>query len=108
MPYVCASLHAAEYARMGEDVRREEQAGVDSFHFDRMDGQYARNLALTPRQLKAPRPYTNPPFPVHLELTNPDEIIDACQPLGADTLIFQSDTLSDPRRSFNRARALGE
>jgi len=107
MVEVCASLLAANYARMGEEVARATQAGVDSFHFDMMDGHYVPNLALAPDHLTALRPYTRLPFGIHLELDNPDSVLDDFRPFSADLVIACLDTLADPPRTFERIRRLG-
>ena len=107
MLHISASLLAADYARLGEEVQRAEQAGVDSFHFDMMDGHYVPNLALTPDHLNALRPYSHLPFHVHLELNNPDEVLLNFIPFPADMIIVQWNTLTGPRRTFDRIRSSG-
>jgi len=105
MVHISASLLAADYARLGEDIQRAEKAGVDSFHFDIMDGHYVPNIALAPNHLEALRPYSHLPFHGHLELDNPDDILFNFIPLQADAIIVQWDTLTDPAITFERIRS---
>lgn len=107
MPHISASLLAADPARLGAELRRAEAAGVDSFHFDLMDGHYVPNLALAPSQLEALRLRSNLPFYVHLELSNPDEVLDDFGPFHADLITVQWDTLTRPIGTFARIRARG-
>lgn len=107
MPEISASLLAADYARLGDEIARVELAGVDSFHFDMMDGHYVPNLALTPQHLRALRAYTSLPFHAHLELERPDLFLENFNPLGADLIVVQWDTLENPSRTFNRIRRQG-
>jgi ribulose-phosphate 3-epimerase len=107
MPQISASLLAADTACLGDQVRLAEEAGVDSFHFDMMDGHYVPNLALTPDQLAALRAYSGLPFQVHLELANPDELLNHFPQLGADLIIVCRDTLAYPQQTFKRIRAMG-
>lgn len=104
MIQVSASLLAADYARLGEEVKRAESAGVDSFHFDLMDGHYVPNIALAPDHLTALRPYTRVPFSAHLELSNPDEVLSGFHRFPADVIIVQWDTLRHPTRTFEQIR----
>ena len=105
MIHICASLLAADYARLGEEVQRAEKAGVDSFHFDMMDGHYVPNLALTPDHFQALRSYSNLPFHAHLELDNPDDVLFKFKTLQADMIIVQWNTLTDPLRTFEKIRS---
>src|SRR5512133_1295268 len=105
MIHISASVLAADYARLGEEMQRAEKAGVDSFHFDLMDGHYVPNLALAPDHLKALRSYSRLPFYAHLELDNPDDVLSNFAPLQADLIIVQWNTLIDPLRTFDRIRS---
>src|SRR5512133_2948016 len=105
MIHISASVLAADYARLGEEMQRAEKAGVDSFHFDLMDGHYVPNLAPAPDHLKALRPYSHLPFHVHLELDNPDNVLSNFPPLQADVVIVQWNALTDPARTFERIRS---
>lgn len=107
MHQVSASLLAANFADMGRDLRLAEQSGVDSFHFDLMDGHYVPNLALSPYHLQDLRKISRLPFHVHLELDNPDDVLDRFEPLQADLIIVCLDTLPDPSRTLACIRALG-
>ena len=106
-PQISASLLAADYARLGEEVTLADHAGVDSFHFDMMDGHYVPNLALAPDHLSALRAYSQRPFHVHLELSNPDEILEHFHNLRADLIIACWDTLTHPHETFMHIRSLG-
>jgi ribulose-phosphate 3-epimerase len=105
MTHISASLLAANYAHMGEEMQRAEKAGADSFHFDMMDGHYVPNLALAPDHLRALRPYSHLPFHVHLELDNPEDVLSKFEPLQADLIIVQWNTLKDPLKTFDRIRS---
>jgi len=107
MVQVSASLLAADFACMGRDVTRAEHAGVNSFHFDMMDGHYVPNIALAPEHLSALRRYTTLPFHVHLELANPNEVLEHFRPLGANLIIVCRDTLDDAEETLLRIRACG-
>ncbi|MFZ1043057.1 MAG: ribulose-phosphate 3-epimerase [Anaerolineales bacterium] len=107
MVQVSASLLAADFACLGKEVVRAEHAGVNSFHFDMMDGHYVSNIALAPDHLSALRPYTTLPFHVHLELANPNEVLEHFRPLKANLIIACRNTLDDPEETFARIRACG-
>lgn len=105
MAQISASLLAANFAHMEQDVQRAQDAGVDSFHVDFMDGRYVPNLALAPCHLEALAPTTKLPFQIHLELANPDKLLDTFQSFPAEMIIVQWDTCPDPLVSFERIRS---
>jgi ribulose-phosphate 3-epimerase len=105
MVKVNASLLGADFARMGEEIERAEAAGVDSFHIDFMDGHYVPNLALAPYHLEALAPLSDLPLEVHLELENPDELLNTFKPFPADMIIVQWDTCPDLLSTIERIRS---
>jgi ribulose-phosphate 3-epimerase len=107
MVHVSASLLAADLTCLGDEVRRAEQAGVDSFHFDLMDGHYVPNLAFSPDHLAALRQFTSLPFTVHLELNNPDYLLENFRPLTADLIAACLNTLPNPLRTLTSIRQRG-
>lgn len=104
MTQISASLLGAAFDRMGQDVTRAEKAGVDSFHIDFMDGHYVPNFALAPDHLLAISSKTNLPLKVHLEVENPDHLLETFKPFPAHMIIVQWDTCPDPLATFQRIR----
>lgn len=107
MAKISASLLAADFSNLGEDVLRAHSAGVDAFHFDMMDGHYVPNIALSPQHLTTLRQYSNLPFHLHLELGNPDYVLDHFPQLDAGVIFVQLDTLVDPIKTFASIRSRG-
>jgi ribulose-phosphate 3-epimerase len=92
---IAPSILAADFARLGEQVRETELGGADRVHVDVMDGHFVPNLSMGPVVVKALRPVTKLPLEVHLMVNDPARFADAFLKAGADTLIVHHEVLPD-------------
>ncbi len=68
---VAASILDCDLARLGDEIRRAEDAGVDRIHVDIMDGHFVPNLTFGWKTVEAIRRVTTLPFDAHLMITDP-------------------------------------
>lgn len=104
---VAPSLLAADFSRLGEEVRAIEAAGADWLHLDVMDGHFVPNISFGPLVLKALRPHSRLPFDVHLMIAPVDAYIAAFADAGADHISFHPEAGPHPHRTLQLIRSLG-
>ncbi|MGH7174409.1 MAG: ribulose-phosphate 3-epimerase [Gemmataceae bacterium] len=102
------SILAADFTRLGEQVREAEQAGADRIHVDVMDGQFVPNISMGPIVVKALRPITKLPLEVHLMIEQPIRFVDAFAEAGADSLLVHVENAANLHRTVQHIKALGK
>ena len=104
---IAPSILAADFARLGEEVRAIDKAGCDWIHIDVMDGHFVPNLTLGPPVIAALRPVSTKPFDVHMMIRPVEPLLDAFLAAGADIVTVHVEAADDIRPVLRRVRAAG-
>lgn len=81
-----ASLMCTDLGNAKNEIIELEEAGIDFFHVDIMDGNFVPNFALSPDFVKLTRNLVKTPIDVHLMVSNPEKYIDVFVDSGADMI----------------------
>ena len=106
-PHISASLLNADFARLGEEVRRAVDGGVDSVHVDVMDGHFVKNITIGPLVVEAIREHATVPVHSHLMISEPQRYASAFAEAGSDLIVFHVEADDDPEAVINAIRASG-
>ena len=106
-PIIAPSILAADFARLGEEVRAVQAAGADWLHIDVMDGHFVPNITLGPDILRALKPHATIPMDVHLMIAPVDPFLEAFVEAGADIVSVHPESGPHLNRTLKRIRQLG-
>jgi ribulose-phosphate 3-epimerase len=105
---IAPSLLAADFSRLGEEVRAVAAAGADWLHLDIMDGHFVPNISFGPGLVRALRRHADIPFDVHLMIAPADPYLAAFAEAGADLISLHPEAGPHLHRSLQTIRALGK
>ena len=91
MNYLAPSLLAADFTRLGEQMRIIDQAGAQYFHYDVMDGQFVPNISMGLPVLQSIRKVTKKKLDVHLMIEHPERYISDFSDAGADIITVHAE-----------------
>ena len=101
------SILAADFARLGEQVRAADEAGADRIHTDIMDGHFVPNISFGPLVVAAIRPVTHRVIDVHLMIEHPEQYIDAFVKAGANHITVHAEATRHLHRVIHQIKAEG-
>lgn len=103
----CPSMMCADYSNLKEEIERLEQADIDIFHLDVMDGQFVPNFGMGLQDIAYICKHSSKPVDVHLMITNPYTYIEMFITLGADIVYIHPDAGLHPLRTLMKIKDLG-
>ena len=83
---VAPSILAADFSRLGEEIRKVEAAGADWIHCDIMDGHFVDNISFGPAIVGFVRKQTRLPLDVHLMIEHADHYVPRFVEAGANSI----------------------
>ena len=101
------SILAADFARLGEQAREAEAAGVEGLQIDVMDGRFVPNITFGPGVVRALRPLVSVTLDVHLMIVEPERYLEDFADAGADRLMVHQEACRHPHRVLQSIRELG-
>ncbi len=89
---LCPSTMCIDFHHLDDEIKALDEAGVDIFHNDVMDGSFVPNMTLGINDIKAIRRSTNKPMDVHLMIENPSGKVDWFIDAGADIVYIHPES----------------
>ncbi len=108
MEYILSpSILSADFAKLGDDVKRAADAGAQWIHIDVMDGSFVPNISFGFPVIKAIRGVTDKVFDVHLMIEEPGRYIGEFAECGADLITLHAESTKHLHRAIQQVKAAG-
>src|SRR5690625_2640997 len=107
MVKIAPSILAADFSRLGEEIKDVEKNGAHYIHVDVMDGQFVPNISLGPVIVESIQPITELPLDVHLMIENPDPYIPMFIDAGASIISVHQETCPHLHRTIDLIKSMG-
>ena len=106
--WICPSILAADFTRLGEEVQSVLDAGADTIHFDVMDNHYVPNLSVGPLVLSSLRKAGfDCTIDAHLMVKPVDRLVGDFIEAGADYVTIHPEATEHMHRSLSQIREGG-
>lgn len=91
-----ASMMCADFSCLKEEVIKLDNAGIDAFHIDLMDGEFVDNFGMGYQDIECIRALTKKEIDVHLMVCKPIYYLPILLELGVNTVYIHPESEYDP------------
>ena len=108
MIHISPSVLAADFSRLGDEIKEVYSAGATMIHLDVMDGLFVNNISFGIPVIACVRRVCDIVFDVHLMIDRPERYIKQFAEAGADLITIHYEACKDIEGTLREIRALGK
>lgn len=105
---LCPSMMCADFSNLSKEIVELDEANIDIFHCDIMDGNYVQNITMGLNDVRTVRKCTETLVDCHLMIENPGEKVDWFIEAGADIIYIHPETEKFVIKTLNHIRSKGK
>lgn len=102
-----ASMMCADFACLRDEVKNLEEAGIDIFHIDIMDGSFVDNVGMGHQDMAFIKSATSKQVEAHLMVSNPYNYLDILHNLRIDIIFIHPEVDPDPATTIEKIHKQG-
>ena len=105
---LCPSMMCVDYSCLKDEVQALNEAGIDIFHCDIMDGSFVPNITMGTLDIKAIKANTDLMVDAHLMIENPRTKVDIFIEAGADLIYIHPESERYTIKTLDYIKAKGK
>lgn len=104
---VAPSVLAADFTKLGEDLKMINESEADWLHVDVMDGRFVPNISFGMPLVEAMKKVCTKPLDVHLMIVEPEKYVESFRKAGADVITVHYETCPHLHRTIHQIKESG-
>lgn len=104
---LCPSMMCANFGNLEKEIKDLEEAGIDIFHIDVMDGAFVPNFGMGMQDIEYICKTATKPCDVHLMIRNPDKYVQMFADMGIAIIYVHPETDPHITRTLQKIKDAG-